>query len=407
MTGPARAMRPLPLLMALLVATPAAAQVEGHVSAMVDMLPDVDAAPGRQGVTELRTRLFLEHRRRLGERVVLNVGGYVDALAAGRASTALVRPGDVFIEFTGERFELRAGASRVVWGRLDEIQPTDIVNPIDLTRFLLEGRGEARLSTGMVRGRVFLPRGSTLEGVFVPGFRASRFDQLGEETSPFNLAQVPGVDVLREEPGFGVASFQGGARFTTTTARVDWGVSAYRGRRSFPTLTLLQTVAPPPAVRETFPRFTMVGADFETVRGPWGIRGEAAFFVDDTIQAVAPAARGVEGRSIDAGAGVDRRAGDYRLAGNVLLSWNSLDGVDSSLIVSADRNFSRETRTLRAFAVYDPVDGTFFGRVIAAISLRDNLWLEGSGGLFTGSSPDTLGRLTRRDFLYTRLKLFL
>ena len=53
-----------------------------------------------------------------------------------------------------------------------------------------------------------------------------------------------------------------------------------------------------------------------------------------------------------------------------------------------------------------PADGTTFTRVIGAVSLRDNVWLEGSGGLFTGTSLDTIGRLTRRDFVYARLKVF-
>jgi len=66
----------------------------------------------------------------------------------------------------------------------------------------------------------------------------------------------------------------------------------------------------------------------------------------------------------------------------------------------------RETRTLRIFGVYDPADATAFGRVIGAVSLQDNLWLEGSGGIFAGSSPGTLGRLTRRDFVYVRLKAY-
>lgn len=407
------------LVLAVLVsAVPAAAQVNGHVSAMVDAFPDLGAEPGAQAVAELRTRLFLEHQRQFGERVRLLVSGYLDAATRRgccaspslRRSAAVVRPGDVYLEFKSDAFDVRAGMSRVVWGRLDEFQPTDVVNPIDLTRFLLEGRSEARLSVGMVRARVFLPKNSTLEAIAVPGFRASRFDQLAEESSPFNLTTDEGrlkAATTTAVPAFGAATFQGGARFTTTTARVDWGVSAYRGRRTFPTYTLVPTFAPPPTVLETFPRFTMIGADFETARGPWGVRGEAAWFVDDTLQAAAPVARGVEGQSLDAGVGVDRRAGDYRVAGNVLMSWNSLDGADMSLVASADRSFSRETRTLRVFAVYDPADATFFGRVIGAISLRDNLWLEGSAGLFAGSSADTLGRLTRRDFFYTRIKLFL
>jgi hypothetical protein len=133
----------------------------------------------------------------------------------------------------------------------------------------------------------------------------------------------------------------------------------------------------------------------------------------------------VAGRSVDAGVGIDRKAGDYRIAGEVLWSWRGvstdadddsrgapaiasreLNGNDVSLVLSADRSFARETRTLRVFAVFDPADETTFARVIAAISLRDNVWLEGSGGLFTGESNDTLGRLGRRDFVYTRLKVF-
>jgi len=45
---------------------------------------------------------------------------------------------------------------------------------------------------------------------------------------------------------------------------------------------------------------------------------------------------------------------------------------------------------------------TPFARVIAGFNLRDDLTLEGSGGLFVGTSADTLGRLSRRDFFYAR-----
>jgi hypothetical protein len=414
------------LTLMLAWAVPAAGQVDGYVSLMANVFPDLSERDGRQDVSELRARVFVERRQDVGAHVRLNLSGYVDALLADRSvigppkggphDEAIVRPADFYADVVTSKFDVRLGAARLVWGRLDEFQPTDVVNPIDLTRFLLEGRSEARLAVGLVRGRIFLPHGSTFEAVFVPGFRASRFDQLEEGTSPFNLSAASFVEaglqsrldvlVRRLEPEFGPATFQGGARFTTTTSRVDWGVSAYRGIRTFPVLSLLQTLAPPTEVLETFPRYTMIGGDFETVRGPWGVRGEVAAFVDDGLQD-RQRIRVVDGRSVEGGIGADRRAGDYRVAGNVLWSWRSTDGSDLSLVLSADRSFARETRTVRVFAVYDPADGTAFGRVIAAVSLRDNVWLEGSGGLFTGSAPDTLGLLTRRDFLYARLKIFL
>jgi hypothetical protein len=408
------ALRGLLLSLLLAAASPAKAQVGGYVSLMVDVLPDLQAVPGRQGVSELRARLFIERKQAIGEHLRINLAGYVDGLVADRTTVRLkpdtttdvvVRAADLYAEFATALFDVRVGASRLAWGRLDEFQPTDVVNPIDLTRFLLEGRSEARLAVGLVRGRVFLPGSSTIEAVVVPAFRAARFDQLDEASSPFNIARSTGVHSRRQRPEPGLGSLQGGARFTTTTSRIDWGLSAYRGIRTFPIYTL-QTFAPPPEVLETFPRFTMIGGDFETVRGPWGLRGEVAAFVDDELQSTA-LATGVAGRSVDAGIGADRRAGNYRVAANVLWSWNTLAGSDMSLVVSADRSFARETRTLRVFTVYDPADATAFGRIIGAVSLRDNVWLEGSAGVFAGSSTDTLGRLTQRDFLYARLKIFL
>lgn len=374
---------------------------------------------------ELRTRLFVERRQDVGAHLRLNLSGYVDGLVAdrkasggsGTSSDAIVRPNDLYAEFVSTHFDLRIGVSRIVWGRLDEFQPTDVVNPIDLTRFLLEGRSEARLPVGLVRGRVFLPGSSTLEGIIVPVFRAGRFDQLDERTSPFNLAA--GAEVVcppfglgpcrllvrdRREPDAAWRNVQGGARFTSTAGRVDWAVSAFRGFEAFPSFSLVGRAppdGPPTTFVESFPRFTMIGGDFETIRGAWGVRGEAAAFVEDA---------GREGPRrmdrVESGIGVDRRAGDYRVAVNVLLTHQRIDGNDVMLIGAVDRKFARETRTVRVFAVYDPTDDTTFLRGIAAVSLRDDVWIEGSAGVFAGSSLDTLGRLTRRDFVYTRLKVF-
>jgi hypothetical protein len=375
----------------------ACAQVNGHVSVMFDALPDVSEATGSQQVMELRTRLFLEHKRDVGSHIRLNLSAYADGLAGDRSGAgapgtttdALLRPNEFYAEFVATHFDLRVGASRIVWGRLDEFQPTDVVNPIDLTRFVLEGRSEARLPVGLVRARAFLPGASTLEGVLVPVFRAGRFDQLDERTSPFNLGPTGNLD--RQDPDPNWRNLQGGARFTSTAARVDWGVSAFRGFSTFPRYALGLT-----QIVELFPRFTMVGGDFETVRGRWGLRGEGAAFVE-------------HGRvdRVESGAGADRRAGDYRIAGNVLVTHQrNHNGTDVTLVAVADRSFARETRTVRVLGVYNPTDDTGFVRAIGSISLKDDVWLEGSVGAFMGSSTDTLGLLTRRDFVYTGLKVF-
>ena len=385
------------------------------------MLFDVVGRPatqsgGRDADVEWRPRVFLEHRREVGDHIRLRLSGYVEGLVADRnqpespPTDLIARPQELYVELVSEHADLRLGYSRVVWGRLDELQPTDVVNPLDLAKFFFEGRAEARMPVAMARARFFLAASTTLEALVVPQFRPGRFDQLDEPTSAFNL--LAGILPPGTERGPGPrtswSNLQGGARLQTTTGRVDWSLSGYRG---FETFGVLQLTPDAVAVEEVFPRFTMLGGDFETVRGEWGIRGEVAAFVDDSFQATdVPGA--VEGRSIEGGIGADRKAGDYRVSGNVLLRRRfvderqrlDFDASDVNLIASIDRSFSRETRRLQVFGVYDPTEATSFLRGIFTVSLTDRLSVEVSGGLFAGSGGDTLGRFTDRDFAYIKLK---
>jgi hypothetical protein len=259
----------------------------------------------------------------------------------------------------------------------------------------------------------------SLEGVFVPFFRRGRFDRLDEETSPFNI--TPGVAscvalgcaspaFVPNEPPRTLGNAQGGARVNVTSGRVDWSISAYRGFRPFGIYTLSTAAARPLSIE--FPRFTMVGGDFETVAGPWVVRGEVAVFTRDAFQAPAAAAA-LTGHAFDAGAAVDRKAGSYRVSGQVLVHRETYDAAfqlagrtDVSLIVSADRAFSRQKYQGRLFGVYNPASGAGFVRSIATASLRDNLALEGSLGWFAGSGVDNIGRFADSDFMYLRLKYF-
>lgn len=432
------------------MAAPAIARaqgVDGYVSLMADVLPDVGRETGeRDDVSELAARLFAERRFTFAERFRITLAGFAEGLVADRAPrgatrAAIVRPQEMHLEARWAKADLRVGLSRVVWGRLDELLPTDVVNPLDVTRFFLEGRSEARMPVGMIRARLLPSDRFAIEAIYVPIFRRGRFDQLDETSSAFNLAPqttcasavlppcLP-LAVVSQEPKRTWGNAQGGARASITTGRVDWSIATYRG---FETLPLFEVAEPPalqsgppaiaPKTLERFPPFTMIGGDFETVRGAWGVRGEVALFVDRTLQTIgAPVL--IQGRMVDGGIGVDRKAGAYRVSGNVVIAkrWSeaatlrpdltslpplpTIDHLDLTLVATVDRSFVRETRTLRAFAVYNPGQGSAFARVIATFVLRDNVSFEASGGWFTGEGVDLLSRLATRDFVYARLKVF-
>ncbi len=298
-----------------LAAAPASAQprLDGYATLMLDHLPSVEPS-----ATELRARIFGELAVRASSLVELTVSGYADGLAADRGSSvydAILKPQEALIALTFDRADVRAGLGQVVWGRLDELQPGDVVNPLDVSRFFFEGRSEARLPVGLVRVRWFITEGAVLEGVYVPFFRRGRFDQLDEPTSPFNLRPEA---VESREPAKTLENGQGGVRFSGTVRRFDYALAAYRGFRPFGAVG-----AEPDGGRlrlvERFPRFTMVSGDFETVRGPWAFRGEADVF-SEAEDPRPDALGGSPGISWDAGFAIDRKTGAYRLSGTVLVS---------------------------------------------------------------------------------------
>jgi hypothetical protein len=234
----------------------------------------------------------------------------------------------------------------------------------------------------MVRARLLPSDRFTLEGIYVPFFRRGRYDQLDEPTSPFNLVRE--LTVVANEPARTAGNGQGGVRANITTGRVDWAISAYRGFVPLPNYDVNNL-----SIVERFRRFTMVGGDFETVRGEWGLRGELAIRED----------------LAEGGLGVDRRAGAYRISGNLVIADTESDAT-ATLVAAIDRSFARETRQLRAFTAYNVSDNNAFARLILSFNLRDNVVLETSGGVFAGTGSDVLGSLSTRDFVYGRLKVF-
>jgi hypothetical protein len=396
----------------------------GHLTLLADALP-------RRDVTEARPQAGVEATAHLSESMRAKFEGFAEALVAdrdGRVTDAGVRVRDAWIEAAGTRADLRVGYGRVVWGRLDEIQPSDVINPLDTARFLFDGRASARLPVAFVSSRLFLSEKFNVQAVLVPRFRRGSFDQLDEPTSPFNLVRdlvlpagvtLADAAIRRDEPR-GFDGVSGGARMSATAGRLDFSVAAYRGRDAFGPVSFepdLPLAAPAPGVFvagrlvERFPRFTMIAGDFETVRGDWAFRGEAAVFVEKTLQT--PQGAPVDGRVFDAGLGFDRRTGDYRVFGSILVrrEWSdevparALTGTNVSLVGSIEREFARARYLARVFAVVNPGDASAFVRGLLVSRLRDNTALELSGAAFTGTGDDTISRFRTRDFVLARVRV--
>jgi hypothetical protein len=337
----------------------------------------------KQDAQELRPRISFSGTAEVSKAVRVHVDGIVEGLLAdrkrfgGRVTDVSADARDAWIEATGKRADIRAGYGRLAWGRLDEVQPSDVINPIDTARFFLEGRSEARLPVGFARARVFPSSSVTVEGVLVPFFRRSTFDSLDEKTSPFNL--IPGVP-QPDAPD----AMQGGGRISATVGRVDVSTAIYRGTDTF--------VSP-----LGYRRFTMVAGDFETVSGAWAIRGETALRVD---------------QSFDAGAGVDRKSGEFRIFASAIVHRDfatafAKSATNLNVIGSIERKFGRDHYLARLFAIANPDDRSAFIRGLLVWSATDQLAVEVTGAKFAGSGDDAISRFAGRDFAGLRVRWYI
>jgi hypothetical protein len=331
----------------------------------------------------------------------------------------VVRPDEAWLELTTPTTDLRVGYGTVAWGSLDELQPTDVINPIDTARFLLDGRAAARLPVGFARGRYYIGYRVVLDGVVVPWFRRSTFDELDEGSSPFNLRrdQAAPLPFERREPAAAWSNVSGGGRATVRVARADVSVSAYRGFDAFGAVVFEPTGLPGPGMPpgNTLPgrfvgrheRFTMVGGDIEAVAGSWVLRGELAAF-DRKLAGVSRAGL-VDGTVLEAGAGAERRAGRFRTYGLVLVRRERADldplieRTDVSVVGSIERPFAGDRYLARVFGLVNPSDRSGFLRGLLSWDAQDNVTVDVSGAFFVGSGDDLVSRFSDRDFLFVRL----
>ena len=185
----------------------------------------------------------------------------------------------------------------------------------------------------------------------------------------------------------------------------------------FEPFALIDGLAGPSTLRQTHPRYTMIGADMETVTGQWAWRAEAAYFPGRQVQVEGEPAV-FDGDSLEAGAGLDRRAGDFTLSATVLVRREDAatrvaedvlaisPRTNVSLVGGFSRTWNRDRLETRVFTLVNPEDRAAFLRGVLTWKPADDVVLEGSIGWFAGEGDDVITRFADRDFAYLRMKYY-
>ncbi|MCB1860063.1 MAG: hypothetical protein KDI63_17465 [Gammaproteobacteria bacterium] len=224
--------------------------------------------------------------------------------------------GDSFLRYSDDRWRLTFGADTVIWGRIDELPPTDRVSTVDLTRYILDDLSDRRRSTPLIRVERFLGN-SKFDLVFLPVFRPAELPEEESVWYPLNRSsgQVFGVKydpqlaALVENASYRTKAPDSdggfGLRFSETRSSFDYALTVQQTRQSIPYFRFR------PArnlIEAEYPRSWLVGGDigFEAAGATW--RLEAAWFSDTPVTETDNTYTTVE--SVSWGGGVEFYPGD-------------------------------------------------------------------------------------------------
>ncbi len=268
--------------------------------------PDAGETDWR-GLSMLRPELGLEVGGKLSETW--------QARIAGKGFYDLVYPVKGRSDFTGEvldqyeselelletyiqgsltsRLDTKIGRQIVVWGTLDSLRITDVLNPLDLRVPGLIDIEDLRLPVAMVKLDYYWGDWR-FSGMVIPEIRFSKFPVFGSDFFPSATPLPP-----ENKPDDGFSNAEYAAAITGVFS--GWDIAFY-GADIYDESTPIKTVSLSPTqwVRE-HPRVKMLGAATNVAKGNWLLKAESAWLSGLKYSQTA----GERYTRLDAGAGIE------------------------------------------------------------------------------------------------------
>jgi len=214
---------------------------------------------------------------------------------------------EAYVRYSRSLLDLKVGIQKVEWGKLDEINPVDNLNPQDFSKYVTFKKIDRKIGIPMIKLDVFPPVVDlTVEAVWVPFFVPYRMPRPGEKWFPpifyipgtvdVGIPGIPPVNIHMNvpEPDLPPRTFENSEaalRISKTIRNVDVALSFFHGYdtstpvfRGEGWLDVSLTGFPPVLNAEytvdLLPRFEKVnvyGLELSTAVGSFTIRTEWAY----------------------------------------------------------------------------------------------------------------------------------
>ncbi|MEE4109740.1 MAG: AMIN domain-containing protein [Halieaceae bacterium] len=197
---------------------------------------------------------------------------------------------ETWLRYRAGDWRLTLGGQRIIWGRTDEISPTDRLSTRDFTRFILDDLPHRRRANPAARLEWF-GDDLSVDLVYLPRFREAELPGDNSIWSPID-AERGAIAGLRLDPqessvlqgavleNYVSGDGGGGVRIKRFGDRVDYAITLQRVRNPEPYFALKSQGPAGPVLETVYPRTWVAGGDVGVAVANWTFRFEGAWLSD-------------------------------------------------------------------------------------------------------------------------------
>ena len=329
---------------------------------------------------------------------------------------------EFYMDMKLNHVDLRLGKQQIRWGRADGFNPTDNLIPYDY----LDTFADQRIAVSAVKADAYLAR-AHFEAAWVPFYTPTRLPLLGERWFPhlpssIRVSPSPGADPVDVDlsyrdlggplPARTFGNGQWGVRYNQIVPRAEFSLSYFDGFDDIAFFRTSTTLLPVPQqqrpqalvdLHREYYRVRIAGVDFASAIGPFGIRGEAAYFdqtdpnnLDHLLFVI----------------GLDKTWGDWfaivqyagqKVSGRIQNAAIFPDlGLRSTMLYRVERALG-PSRSIEIKGALRLRDGDFFVQPLYNVALSNKWRLKIGATLFAGALDSYLGQFRENSHLNLQL----
>lgn len=189
---------------------------------------------------------------------------------------------EAYVDLGLGQFDLRIGRQIVIWGKADEFNPTDFINPEDYREFISLNRADRKIGLFYPKVDYYIGK-FKIEGIFIPIFTPSDIPM--DTSHPWIPYQIKDIivnpkTILTEaqEPAHKLENSEYALKLGAILPGFDFSFCYFEGFFDLPVM-FREGIIPPDTIiiLPEYKRFRAGGFDFAATLKGLGIRGELAY----------------------------------------------------------------------------------------------------------------------------------